>query len=118
MYQKINATIIIKSSDVNESNRGKIDPMLINKGDFLPDLQTVIKASRYFRDAGFKVWPHQDSINIEGSLALFESIFGNYWRQGTEKAGVHKMLVPALLKDILVRVIFSDRQVREPLLHS
>lgn len=106
MQQEMNATIIIKSPDVSESSRGMINPMQAGLGDFLPDLQTVINTSRYFRDAGFRVRPNHDCINIEGSSMLFESIFGHHFLQGDEVEGTNALHVPESLKDILVRVIF------------
>jgi len=106
MQQEMNATIIIKSPDVSESSRGKINPMQAGLGDFLPDLQTVINTSRYFRDAGFRVRPNHDCINIKGSSTLFESMFGLHLMQDGAVNGPNTLHVPESLKDILVRVIF------------
>jgi hypothetical protein len=107
MPQEINATVIIKSPDESDSSRGMINPMQAGLGDFLPDLQTVINAARYFRDAGFRVRPNNDCINIEGSSTLFEAIFGIHLGQDIDNAA-NNIHVPERLKDILVRVIFSN----------
>ena len=107
MQQEMNATLIIKSPDVTESSRGMINPMQAVLGDFLPDLQTVIQAARYFRDAGFRVRPNNDCINIASSQSLFESIFGVHLDTDSDETS-GPVCVPERLRDILVRVIFSN----------
>ncbi len=104
--QEINATIIIKSPDEVDSNRGKISAQQARLGDYLPDLQTVIDTARYFRDAGFNVRPRQNCINIAGSTTQFEAMFGVQFGQQMDMDGVGYRYVPELLKDILVRIIF------------
>ena len=106
MQQEISATVIIKSPDEQVSSRGPISPRQARLGDYLPDLQTVIDTARYFRDAGFKVMPNPNRIDISGSVLQFESMFGLTMHQGVDTSGVGYERVPASLQDILVRIIF------------
>ena len=106
MKQEINATVIIKSPDDLVSSRGEISAQQARPGDYLPDLQTIIETSRYFRDAGFNVRPKQNCITIKGSISQFEAMFGVRLGQQVEIGGVGYERVPELLQDILVRIIF------------
>lgn len=106
MQKEINATVIIKSPDETVSSRGTISAHQARLGDYLPDLQTIVDTARYFRDAGFNVRPKQNCIDIAGSVAQFEAMFGVQFGRQVEIEGVGFQRVPELLKDILVRIIF------------
>lgn len=106
MQHEIKATVIIKSPDEHENSRGKICANNARLGDFLPDLQTVMETARYFRDAGFKVTPSQNCVDIKGSVVQFETVFGVNLLEHPEKACIDKMRIPRLLKGILVKLVF------------
>jgi len=106
MLHEIKATVIIKSPDEYENSRGKISANNARLGDFLPDLQTVMDTARYFRDAGFKVTPSQNCVDIKGSVVQFETMFGVNLLEHPEKACIGQMRIPRFLKNILVKLVF------------
>jgi len=107
MNTEIEATLIIKSPGDHLSYKGDVNASEAIVGDYLPDLHTVVTTARYFRNAGFKVHPHQDHVRIYGSMSQFEQQFDMHL-QGMidDSAGAH-VRIPRLLEDVLVRVMFS-----------
>ena len=118
MQQEIDAMVIIKSADEDVSSRGIINANQARLGDYLPDLQTIIDAARYCRDAGFNVIPTRYSLTIKGSRKLFEAMFGVQLHKGMQMSGVGYERMPELLKGILVRIIFPGLWDAPGITHS
>jgi len=109
MYTEIEAVLVIKSPGDHSTYKGDVRDDEAVVGDYLPDLQTVVTTSRYFRNAGFKVSPYQDHIRINGSVNQFEQHFdiepGDIMAANKHEA----VQVPKRLESVLVRVIFSQK---------
>jgi len=104
MRHEIKARVIIKSSGVDNRANSRLNEKKL--GEYLPDLKAVMDAARYFRDAGFKVSPSKNSVDIKGSVTLFENVFGVNLLEHPEKASLSNMRVPHLLRNILSKLIF------------
>ncbi|NOY66969.1 MAG: hypothetical protein GXP13_06125 [Gammaproteobacteria bacterium] len=106
MHEEIEATVIVKSSYDEVSYKGDLPADIAEVGDYLPDLETIVKSARYFRDAGFYVMPKQNCIKIIGTISQFESMFDIFIPSIVDVASIANVRVPELLKGTLVRVIF------------
>jgi len=109
MHQLVDAIVILKSRFDRQSYKGEIAQENVQVGDFLPDLDTIVQSARYFRDAGFHVFPKQNCIRLSGSVSQFESMFGVYIQPGAEVACIGNVRVPDLLEGVLVRVLFQSQ---------
>lgn len=109
MYQSIDAVVILKSRNDEQGYKSELAQDSAQVGDYLPDLDTIIQSSRYFRDAGFTVLPKQNCIRISGSSSQFESMFGVYIQPGAKVGCVGNIRVPDLLDGVLVRLLFQEQ---------
>jgi len=108
MYEPIEATLIIKSASDQHSLRGDIAGEEAEVGDYVPDLDTVIRTARYFRDAGFKVFPKRHYLKISGSVFQFERIFGMSIHGPKRIESLSSVRIPKILNGTLVRLIFQN----------
>jgi hypothetical protein len=101
MLQQITATVVLKSPEESDRAYGMV-------GDFLPDLENIIQAAHFFRDAGFMVSPYQNHLRLTGDTKLFESVFDVELQLNADVTCIGNICVPGPLRDVFVRIIFPE----------
>jgi len=104
MLKQVRAAIMLKTPNEAGRNVDSAYDKTASLGDFLPDLDTIVKTAHFFRDLGFKVWPYPHYLKVEATPQLFKQTLGVIAAQDEDK-----LQTPGALRGVLVRVMFTEQ---------